>query len=73
MHQGAIRPNNICDDSKEELSWRMCMDYWELNKIIIKDKFPIPIIDDLLYELHGGCFFTRIDLYYRILSNKGQA
>lgn len=49
---------------KKDGEWRMCPNFRALNKLMVKDKFPIPIVDDLLDEINGAQLFTK--LYLRL-------
>ncbi len=68
LKKGYIRPSvspygaPVMFASKKDNSYRMCMDYRALNKITIKNKYPLPRIDDLLDRLAGARYFSKIDL-----------
>ncbi|GJW92073.1 putative reverse transcriptase domain-containing protein [Tanacetum coccineum] len=66
--RGFIRPNTspwgapVLFVKKKDRSFRMCIDYGELNKLTIKNRYPLPRIDDLFDQLQGSSVYLKIDL-----------
>lgn len=48
--------------SKKDGGLRPCIDYRELNKISVKNRYPLPLIPDLLNQVQGACWFSKLDL-----------
>jgi len=47
---------------KKDGSMRLCIDYCQLNRVTVKNKYPLPRIDDLMDQLRGASVFSKIDL-----------
>jgi len=68
LEKGYIRPSTspwgapVLFVRKKDGSLRMCIDYRQLNKVTIKNKYPLPRIDDLFDQLQGARCFSKIDL-----------
>jgi hypothetical protein len=69
LEKGFIRPSSspwgapMIFVSKKDGTQRLCVDYHDLNEVTIKNKYPLPRIDDLFDQLRGACVFSKIDLW----------
>jgi hypothetical protein len=50
---------------KKDGTQRLCVDYLALNEVVVKNKYPLPWIDDWFDQLRGACIFSKIDLQSR--------
>ena len=80
LDAGFIQPSKapygapVLFQKKHDGSLRMCIDYRALNKVTIKNKYPIPLIADLFDQLGGARYFTKLDLrsgYYQVRISEG--
>ncbi|KAJ0636963.1 putative nucleotidyltransferase, Ribonuclease H [Helianthus annuus] len=68
LEKGFIRPSSspwgapVLIVKKKDGTFRMCIDYRELNKVTVKNRYPLPRIDDLFDQLQGSCYYSKIDL-----------
>ena len=68
VDRGFIRPSispwgaPVLFVKKKDDTWRLCIDYRQLNKVTIRNKYPLPRIDDLFDQLQGAKVFSKIDL-----------
>lgn len=69
LQSGVIKPSTspfaspIIMVRKKDGTWRLCVDYRHLNLLTLKSKYPMPVIDELLDELSGASWFTKLDLH----------
>jgi hypothetical protein len=81
LASGVIRPSTSAFSSpliavkKKDSTWRLCPNFRRLNALTLKSIYPLPVIDELLDELQGACWFSKLDLragYHQIRLAPGE-
>ena len=80
LDKGFIRPSvspwgaPVLFVKKKDGTLRMCIDYRQINKVTVKNRYPLPRVKDLFDQLKGASFFSKIDLrswYYQLRVKEG--
>ncbi|XP_038889215.1 uncharacterized protein LOC120079100 [Benincasa hispida] len=78
VDKGYVRPNvsswgaPVLFEKKKYGSFRLCIDYRQLNKVTIRNKYPLPRIDDLFVQLKGAAVFFKVDLRSKVPSAESE-
>jgi len=70
LHTGRIRPSkspiaaSVFFIKKKDGSLRLVQDYHALNSMMVKNKYPLPLISELVSQLHGARYFTKLDVHW---------
>lgn len=75
QHSSSPFASHVLLVRKKDMTWRLCVDYRRLNAYTVKNKYPLPIFDEIVDELSGAALFTKLDHksgYHQIRMKEGE-